>query len=99
MKYLFFFKTFFLILISGYTRGGTQLQNFQSVGLSNFAFNSIVTLTHNSYIYITAIAKNSAGLQGISYSEKILVDLTPPYIEEVLDGDFIGTVLIIHFPS
>ena len=75
------------------------MQNFQSVGLSNFAFNSIVTLTHNSYIYVTAVTKNSAGLQGISQSEKILVDLTPHDIEEVLDGDLIGTVLIIHFPS
>nr|XP_034314147.1 uncharacterized protein LOC105348718 isoform X1 [Crassostrea gigas] len=74
----------------GYTRGGTQLQNFQSVGLSNFAYNAMVSLTHNSYIYVTAIAKNSAGLQGVSYSDKILVDLTPPNIEEVLDGDFLG---------
>ncbi|XP_061181031.1 uncharacterized protein LOC133189645 [Saccostrea echinata] len=74
----------------GYTRGGTQLQNFQSVGLSNFAFNSQVTLTHDSYIYITAIAQNSAGLQDVSYSDKILVDLTPPRIEEVLDGDLLG---------
>nr|XP_022306198.1 uncharacterized protein LOC111112738 [Crassostrea virginica] len=57
----------------GYTRGGTQLQNFQSAGLSNFAFNSSVTLTHNSYIYVTAVAKNSVGLQGISYSENLLV--------------------------
>lgn len=67
------------------------MQNFQSVGLSNFAYNSLVTLTHNSYIYITTVAKNSAGFEGISYSDKILVDLTPPNIEEVLDGDFIGT--------
>ncbi|XP_055997828.1 uncharacterized protein LOC125647098 [Ostrea edulis] len=74
----------------GFTRGGTQLQNFQSVGLSNFAFNSKVTLTHNTYIYVTSVAKNSVGLQGVSYSDKILVDLTPPVIEEVLDGDFLG---------
>ena len=69
------------------------------MGLSNFAFNSSVTLTHNSYIYVTAVAKNSAGLQGISYSENLLVDLTPPIIEEVLDGDFIGTfdVFIVYF--
>ncbi|XP_078334035.1 uncharacterized protein LOC111124258 [Crassostrea virginica] len=74
----------------GYTRGGTQLQNFQSVGLSNFAFNSDVTLIHNSHIFVTVIAKNSAGLWGISYSENVLVDVSPPIIEEVLDGDFIG---------
>lgn len=72
------------------------MQNFQSVGLSNFAYNAMVSLTHNSYIYVTAIAKNSAGLQGVSYSDKILVDLTPPNIEEVLDGDFLGDLLTIY---
>ncbi|XP_061181037.1 uncharacterized protein LOC133189652 [Saccostrea echinata] len=84
------FNTINIPVNQGYTRGGTQLQNFQSVGLSNFAFNSQVTLTHDSYIYITAIAQNSAGLQDVSYSDKILVDLTPPRIEEVLDGDLLG---------
>lgn len=83
--------------ITGYTKGGTQLQNFQSVGLSNFAYNSLVTLTHNSYIYITTVAKNSAGFEGTSYSDKILVDLTPPIIEEVLDGDFIGTLYLFIY--
>lgn len=73
------------------------MQNFQSVGLSNFAYNSLVTLTHNSYIYITTVAKNSAGFEGISYSDKILVDLTPPIIEEVLDGDFIGTLYLFIY--
>ena len=62
------------------------------MGLSNFAFNSDVTLIHNSHIFVTVIAKNSAGLWGISYSENVLVDVSPPIIEEVLDGDFIGTV-------
>nr|XP_034301655.1 uncharacterized protein LOC105322112 [Crassostrea gigas] len=70
----------------GYTQGGTQLQGFESVGLSNFAFNSKVTLVHNSFIYVTALATNAAGLQGIAYSSKILVDLTPPHFVGVYDG-------------
>ncbi|XP_062579853.1 uncharacterized protein LOC134241846 [Saccostrea cucullata] len=70
----------------GYTQGGTQLQGFKSVGLSNFAYNSTVTLVHNSYIYVTALAINAVGLRGIAYSDKILVDLTPPDIVGVYDG-------------
>ncbi|CAG2188627.1 unnamed protein product [Mytilus edulis] len=64
----------------GYASGGTQIQPFRSVGLMNFGFNNNVTLVHNTYIYITAIATNGADLRGISYSDPILVDLTPPDI-------------------
>lgn len=75
-----------LVSVTGYTQGGTQLQGFESVGLSNFAFNSKVTLVHNSFIYVTALATNAAGLQGVAYSSKILVDLTPPQFVGVYDG-------------
>ena len=44
----------------------------------NFGFNDNITLVHNTYIYVMAIATNAAGLRGISYSDPILVDLTPP---------------------
>ncbi|CAG2212723.1 unnamed protein product [Mytilus edulis] len=70
----------------GYASGGTQIQPFRSVGLMNFGFNNNVTLVHNTYIYITAIATNGADLRGISYSDPILVDLTPPDIKFVNDG-------------
>ena len=52
----------------------------------NFGFNNNVTLVHNTYIYITAIATNGADLRGISYSDPILVDLTPVDIKFVNDG-------------
>jgi hypothetical protein len=35
---------------------------------------------------VMAIATNAAGLRGISYSDPILVDLTPPNIKFVYDG-------------
>ncbi|CAC5370733.1 unnamed protein product [Mytilus coruscus] len=70
----------------GYAKGGTQIQPFRSVGLMNFAVNYNVTLVHNTYIYVTAIAANAAGLRGVSFSDSILVDLTPPDIKYVNDG-------------
>lgn len=74
------------IYIVGYSEGGTQIQPFRSVGLMNFAVNNNVTLVHNTYIYVTAIATNAVGLRGVSYSDPILVDLTPPDIKYVNDG-------------
>ncbi|XP_078322971.1 uncharacterized protein LOC111122905 [Crassostrea virginica] len=71
----------------GYTKGGTQIQGFKSAGLNYFAYNANVTLVHNTSVHVTAVASNVAGLQGISYSEPILVDLTPPDIVHVFDGD------------
>ncbi|XP_071123054.1 uncharacterized protein [Mytilus edulis] len=70
----------------GYAEGGTQIQPFRSVGLMNFAFNNNVTLVHNTFIYVTAIATNAAGLRGVSFSDPILVDLTPPDIKYIYDG-------------
>ncbi|CAG2247187.1 unnamed protein product [Mytilus edulis] len=48
--------------------------------------NNNVTLVHNTYIYVTTIATNAAGLRGVSFSDPILVDLTPPEFEFVNDG-------------
>lgn len=77
----------FYSFFAGYTKGGTQIQGFNSAGLNNFAYNANVTLVHNTFVHVTAVASNVAGLQGISYSEPILVDLTPPDIVHVFDGD------------
>ncbi|XP_061176007.1 uncharacterized protein LOC133184958 [Saccostrea echinata] len=70
----------------GYTKGGTQLQDFTSVGLSNFGINANVTLIHNTYVHVTVVASNAVGLLGISYSVPVLVDLTSPVIVTVNDG-------------
>jgi len=80
----YFFKN--LIKYQGYTRGGTQIQQFESVGKRKFAYNNKVSLVHKSNIYVTTIATNSAGLIGVAHSPPILVDLTEPDITEVNDG-------------
>ena len=78
--------TTILFFIKGYSEGGIQIQPFKSAGLMNFGFNNNVTLVHNTYIYITAIATNTAGLRSTAFSNPILVDLTPPDIKYVNDG-------------
>lgn len=52
----------------------------------NFGINSNVTLVHNTNIYITTVAMNAAGLRGVSFSDPVYVDLTPPEINYVYDG-------------
>ena len=70
----------------GYTRGGTQIQRFTSAGINNFGYNSNVTLIHNTFVHVTVTATNTAELVGISYSDPIHVDLTPPDFVQVNDG-------------
>ncbi|KAK3103765.1 hypothetical protein FSP39_021725 [Pinctada imbricata] len=74
----------------GYSEGGTQVQGFRSVGTSLFAYNSTVVLVHNTYVYITVIARNTVGLQSVIYSDPLLVDLTAPDIKGVYDGRITG---------
>lgn len=85
----------FYSFFAGYTKGGTQIQGFKSAGLNNFAYNANVTLVHNTFVHVTAVASNVAGLQGISYSEPILVDLTPPDIVHVFDGDLSSKFILL----
>ncbi|XP_021356985.1 uncharacterized protein LOC110452658 [Mizuhopecten yessoensis] len=75
----------------GYKKGGTQVQDFRSVGQQRFAYNNTVTLVHTSEIYITVVATSTSGLQSIAYSPPILVDLTPPIFTAVSDGSGTGT--------
>ncbi|KAL3843250.1 hypothetical protein ACJMK2_021192 [Sinanodonta woodiana] len=84
----------------GYIVGGSQLQDFRSVGLRTFAFNSSLKLKHNSRVHVTVVATNAVGLKTVSYSEPIIVDLTPPVLEVINDGkgpdiDFQDTSIII----
>nr|XP_034332757.1 uncharacterized protein LOC105327902 isoform X2 [Crassostrea gigas] len=74
----------------GYTKGGTQIQSFTSTGINKFGYNSNITLIHNTFVHVTVIASNVAELVGISYSDPILVDLTPPDILYVYDGRLSG---------
>lgn len=47
-------------------------------------------MIHNTFVHVTVIASNAAELVGISYSDPILVDLTPPDISYVYDGRLSG---------
>ncbi|XP_078597675.1 uncharacterized protein LOC144873854 [Branchiostoma floridae x Branchiostoma japonicum] len=70
----------------GTTRGGTQLQGFVPLGIQENARNSNLFLQHGSYVHVTVLATNAAGLSAVLYSDPALVDLTPPVIGTVLDG-------------
>ena len=70
----------------GTVQGGTQLQEFTSVGRRTFAYRSDLHLTHNTDVYVTVVAINSAGLRTVSYSDQIIIDLTPPVFTYVNDG-------------
>ncbi|XP_078664145.1 uncharacterized protein LOC144907216 [Branchiostoma floridae x Branchiostoma belcheri] len=70
----------------GKVRGGTQLQGFTSVGQTRSARRSDLPLQHGSYIHVTVLATNAAGLRSVMYSDPAIVDLTPPVIGSVLDG-------------
>eukprot|EP00058_Branchiostoma_floridae_P022359 XP_002607849.1 hypothetical protein BRAFLDRAFT_117284 [Branchiostoma floridae] len=71
----------------GTARGGTQLQPFRAIGVQESAQNSGLFLHHGSYVHVTVMATNAAGLSAVLYSEPALVDLTPPVMGTVLDGN------------
>jgi len=75
-----------IFLSTGTVEGGTQLQEFRSVGTSDQAVNSNLTLTQGTYVYVTVVAVNAAGLRSMVLSEPSLVDKTPPVIAFVRDG-------------
>ncbi|CAH1249044.1 SCARF2 [Branchiostoma lanceolatum] len=70
----------------GTVQGGTQLQAFRSVGTSEQAINSNLTLTQGSNVYVTVVAVNAVGLRSVVHSQPSLVDKTPPVISFVRDG-------------
>ena len=67
-------------------QGGTQLQEFKSVGVQLFGTSTDMYLSHNTTVYISVVAINGAGLRTISYSDSLLIDLTPPEFDYVNDG-------------
>ncbi|XP_061189002.1 uncharacterized protein LOC133197151 [Saccostrea echinata] len=70
----------------GFSHGGIQIQSFKNTGLLPFGSKNDVTLVHNASVYFTVTATNAVGRTAVSYSDRILVDLTPPLIPEVNDG-------------
>eukprot|EP00058_Branchiostoma_floridae_P024936 XP_002610426.1 hypothetical protein BRAFLDRAFT_85564 [Branchiostoma floridae] len=73
-------------LAIGTVRGGTQLQDFKTVGRNTYAHNEDVRLSHGSFVHVTVVAENEAALRSVVYSDPIQVDLTPPVISWIKDG-------------
>lgn len=86
-----------IFLLLGFSHGGIQIQNFKSTGLVPFGSKNDVTLVHNASVYYTVIASNAVGKMAVSYSGRILVDLTPPLIPEVNDGRGKRKYLVFFF--
>ncbi|XP_078696223.1 uncharacterized protein LOC144924666 [Branchiostoma floridae x Branchiostoma belcheri] len=70
----------------GTVRGGTQLQDFKTVGRNTHAHNEDVRLNHGSFVHVTVVAENEAALRSVVHSDPILVDLTAPVISVMKDG-------------
>ncbi|XP_071784665.1 uncharacterized protein [Asterias amurensis] len=70
----------------GTSSGGTQLQNYKSVGTQTNAINTELTMSHGSFVYVTVTAKNAADLISVVTSDPVLIDLTTPIIHSVRDG-------------
>ncbi|XP_064643830.1 uncharacterized protein LOC135497820 [Lineus longissimus] len=68
--------------------GGSRLTyGYRSVALNTFAQLTNLSLTHDSTVFVTVIARNAAGLSTYLASGGIKVDMTPPIIHYVWDGD------------
>ncbi|XP_070570802.1 uncharacterized protein [Ptychodera flava] len=70
----------------GTVEGGTQLQAFTSVGSKSHGQNDDLHLSSGSSVHVTVVGKNAAGLRTVTYSDPILVDLTPPQLCCIKDG-------------
>ena len=80
----------YYLFVSGTVPGGTQVQSFVSVGTRTHAYNSDLYLQHGTVLYVTVTAMNAAELVGLAYSGPVIIDITPPEIEYVYDGDIEG---------
>ena len=75
-----------LPLCAGTTRGGVELQGFRSVGRRQHAFISGLSLSHETSLHVTVLARNAAGMTSATYSLPMTVDMTPPDIFDLWDG-------------
>ncbi|GFO45401.1 hypothetical protein PoB_007190600 [Plakobranchus ocellatus] len=70
----------------GTVPGGTQLQNFVSVGKLNHGVAANLALTHNATVHVTVVATNQAGLTTKVELNQVIVDMTGPEIIDLHDG-------------
>ncbi|XP_077995632.1 uncharacterized protein LOC144449084 [Glandiceps talaboti] len=71
----------------GTIKGGTQVQSFTVIGRSAHAFADDILLTHGIPIHVTVTARNAADLVSVFYSEEVVVDVSPPNVCCVKDGN------------
>ena len=67
-------------------RGGTQLQDYVSVGTKPYGTNTELSLLHGSTVVVTVMATNAVGLTSLFYSNATTIDLSPPIMYYVNDG-------------
>ena len=75
---------FFQTLIGvGTTPRGQQLKPFYPVDTSTDVVLSVIA-SHGTPLYVTAIVENFAGLRSVFRSKELIIDHTPPVVEDVL---------------
>ncbi len=81
--------TSFYLFSSGTAYGGTQLQDFMSIGDKTNTYATDLSLANVAHVFVTVVARNKAGLTGIAYSKSTAVDFTPPeilFVREMSEG-------------
>lgn len=69
----------------GTVRGGEQLQQYQSTGVTLEGLSKEVLVSHGQHVHLSVVTWNNAGRQLKVHSSPYLVDLTPPP-SRVVDG-------------
>ena len=71
-----------VLLAAGTKRGGVQHRSFYQIDKSSDEHIPLL-VPHGTPVYITAVVENYAGLRSTFHSKRIIVDHTPPVIEDV----------------
>ena len=66
----------------GHIPGGLQIKSFYRINRWEDEHVHILS-SHGTPLYVTAIVENHAGLQSTFHSNGLIIDHTPPVIEEV----------------
>lgn len=64
----------------GTVQGGIQINDYQSVGATNWGFHDLWNTVHDSKIHFSVKATNKAGLSAVYYSDSIIIDKTAPTV-------------------
>ena len=67
---------------AGTRPGGLQHKSFYQIDKLSDEYVSI-SASHGTPVYVTAIVENYAGLRATFYSQKLMVDHTPPEVKDI----------------